>query len=276
MRKLVAILMVLGICVPFAQVQAAKFTLRPTFGYGAGTGKMAVGSDTVDDENYHVTKDENLYYSSGGGIKLGLGLDGDLAEHLAFGLDIGYSIGSKEEIDKYYFPGNVNDAEETEVREFKASFLPMSLTLKAMNKFEKITVFAGFGPTVLMSPKAIETYNDTQGSNTFERETEYTFKMGLGYHGLAGIEYGMSERIVFIAQGRADQVSIKADKSEVTAATANGTSVLSGMTTREKNTTFVEDDSADDYNNTGAPELDSTFILPANSFTVGIGFGIRF
>jgi hypothetical protein len=275
MRRLVAILTVLGICVLFAQAQAISLTVRPMFGYGIGTGRTVKGQDYVVNASAQTTKHENIYYSAGGGIKLGFGVDVEGEGHLALGIDMGYSIGLKAETDKVDIAAHDMMPRYAEKTELKTSYLPMSMTLKAKSSFENLTVFAGFGPTLLLSAKGIETENATYGTDRVALETETTFKMGLGYHGLAGMEYGLDKHIVLMAQVRADQVSIKADKGNVTKYTVNGKNMLSTLTIREKNTTYVEDDTKD-TGGSSAPDIDNTYILPANSFTMSIGIGIRF
>ncbi|MCX5753213.1 MAG: hypothetical protein NTW97_06145, partial [Candidatus Krumholzibacteria bacterium] len=97
MKKLIVAVAVLGLCISFAQAQATSLTLRPMFGFGFGTGRQVAGTDQVWNGT-KTTSDENMYYSAGGGIKFGLGLDVDIAEHIALGLDAGYSLGLNTEI----------------------------------------------------------------------------------------------------------------------------------------------------------------------------------
>jgi opacity protein-like surface antigen len=269
MKKLIVAVAVLGICISLPMAQANSLTLRPMIGYGIGTGKAAVGSDYAYDGT-KTTKDENIYYSGGGGLKFGLGFDADIASNVALGLDVGYSMGFKTEIDL------VTEPNYTEKTELKASYMPVSLTLKVKSKLEKVTVFAGMGPTVLLMPKAKMTYTETDHSDVFAAEADLTFKMGFGYHGLAGIEYAINDKMNFIAQLRADQVSVKTDKLEMTKATQNGTDVLAEIDVREKNITYMDDDSTDDYTKTTIANIDNAEIFPANSLAISIGIGYSF
>jgi len=272
MKKLLASVVVLAFCVSL--VQAGSLTLRPMLGYGIGTGKSVSGSDYEVDSAGEKLKNENLYYSAGSGIKIGVGLDNEVSENVALGFDLGYSIGTKKEIDKVKLPTY------SEVTELKTSFIPVSATLKVKTTICKYTPFAGFGPTLVLVAKSIRTEieTDTSGgmTNTEEEETETTYKLGLGYHGLAGVEFGLSDNMVLICQLRVDQVSLKADKSTITKATENGVDQLSGMDIRDKETVYEEDDTADDSTKTGSADIDNTYTIPANSLTVGVGVGIKF
>ena len=268
MKKLLASVVVFAFCVSL--VQAGSITLRPMLGYGIGTGKIVMGTDRERDSTGKQTKNENLYYSAGSGIKIGVGLDTDVSENVALGFDLGYSIGSKKETNKY------KDPTYSSVDELKTSFIPINATLKVKTTIDKITPFAGFGPTILLAPKSIGTYSYTHGTNTKEKETETTYKLGFGYHGLVGIEYSLSDKMVLITQLRVDQVSLKADKSKITKATANGVDQLAGMDIRDKETTYEEDDSSDNSANANVPRIENTYTIPANSFTAGVGLGIKF
>jgi hypothetical protein len=269
MKKLIVAIAVLGICISLPQAQANSLTLRPMIGYGIGTGKMVSGSDQVWTASA-TTKNENMYYSGGAGIKIGLGLDADVAEHIALGFDVGYSMGLSAEMDKSAGP------DYTDKTEVKTSYVPVSVTLKVRSKLEKITVFAGFGPTLLMLPKATMKYDETDGTDVTAIEAETTLKMGLGYHGLAGIEYGLTDKMSFIVQLRSDQVSVKMDKSKVTKATYNGTDMLADWTTRDKETTYLEDDTTDAPTNESIPMIEKTEMFPANSLAISFGIGISF
>ncbi|MCG7851381.1 MAG: PorT family protein [Methanosarcinaceae archaeon] len=269
MKKLVAILMVVGICVSFSQAQAAQFTLRPMFGYGLSTGKIAGGTDEVYDGT-KTTKNETYYYSAGGGIKFGLGLDIEVAEHVALGLDFGYSLGSKAEVDKYTGPT------DNRLTEYQSSYLPISLTLKVKSKLEKMTLYAGMGPSMLMAAKSTVTETRSGTGYNIEEEGDITYKMGLGYHGLLGVEYGISEKMDFVAQLRTDQIALKSDKYEMTKATLDGKDVLGTYDVRDKNITYEEDDTADDYTKADVPEIQNAFIMPANNFTLNIGIAYKF
>ena len=271
MKKLLASAVVLAFCMSL--VQAGSLTLRPMLGYGIGTGRMVSGQDAEDSATAQL-KNENLYYSAGSGIKIGVGLDADVSNNVALGFDLGYSIGTKKEVDKYKDPTYSN------VTELKTSFIPVSATLKIKTTSDKLTPFVGFGPTLVLAPKSIQTYSETDTSggttDTEEKETETTYKMGFGYHGLAGVEYGLSDNMVLICQLRVDQVSLKADKSTITKWTKNGADELSGKTTRQKETVYEEDDTADDSTKPGSARIENTYTIPANSLTVGVGIGIKF
>ncbi|MCX5754082.1 MAG: hypothetical protein NTW97_10665, partial [Candidatus Krumholzibacteria bacterium] len=166
-----------------------------------------------------------------------------------------------------------NSSNKTEA---KTSYLPISLTLKVKSKLEKITVFAGMGPTMLMAAKGIETFSETGGTAPEAYERETTFKMGLGYHALAGIEYGLTDKVNFIAQLRADQVSIKTDKDELTKYTVDGVDKLSDVPVRYKNTTYLEDDTTDNPSKDTVPAIERAYMVPANNFTLNIGISYGF
>ena len=269
MKKLIVAVAVFGLCISLAQAQAASLSLRPMFGYGIGTGKQVSGTDYVRSATA-TTKDENMYYSGGGGIKFGIGLDAEIAEHVALGFDVGYSMGLTSEVEKSTYPT------ETELIEAKASYLPISLTLKVKSKLEKMTIYAGMGPSLLMMPKALITISGTDGTDVFAGEGDLTFKMGLGYHGLVGMEYALTEKVNFIAQLRSDQVSVKTDKFELTKATENGTDVLALMDIRDKNITFLEDDTTDDDTKDTLPMVENAEMWSADGLTFSIGIGYSF
>lgn len=271
MKKILMAVMAVAVLVGCVSlVQAGSLTLRPMLGYGLGTGRMEIGTDKERDATNKTIKNENLYYSAGSGIKIGAGLDTGVSENVVLGLDLGYSIGSKKEKDKYTDPTN------SDVTEMKTSFIPISATLKVKTTIDKVTPFAGFGPTLVLAPKTIATDSSTSGTSKKEWETEITYKLGLGYHGLAGIEYSLSDNLVLITQLRVDQVSLKADKSKITKYTEDGADKLLGMDTRDKETVYKEDSSSDNPADNNSPKIDNTYTIPANSLTIGVGLGIKF
>ena len=284
MKKLLTILVVLMASVSL--VSAVNISVRPQFGLGLASGSAYANNETTIDATGTKETYKNIYYSLGEGLKLGLDIDLEATENVMVGVGVGYSLGFEKEIGKvvnnYDDPWLSNDEEtKTSSTKFKTSFIPLSLTLKVKKTIGSLTPYAGFGPTFAIGAKSIGKRDvETVDGTKYYTEWEVSYKLGIGFHGIIGVEYGLSDNLACFLQARVDQISLKLDKSKITKFTVNGQDKLNEAypTTSDKETEYVDEYT---YDSTVPPDPNSpikqlTSTYPANSVTLALGIALKF
>jgi len=210
----------------------------------------------------------------------------EATENVMVGFGVGYSLGFEKEVskevDNYDSPWIPNDEEtKTESEKMKTSFIPLSLTLKVKKTIGSLTPYAGFGPTFAIGAKSIgKSDKEALDGTKYYTEEEISYKLGIGFHGIVGIEYGLSDNLACFLQARVDQISLKLDKSKITKYTVNGQDKLNEAypTTSDKETEYVDEYT---YDSTATPDPNSpskelTSTSPANSVTLALGIALKF
>lgn len=291
MKKLIAIAVLMSVGTQV--VSAADFTLRPYLGYGFGTSQQpmiapggAGGADAAQNmDTGKFTKSEAINYSAGAGMKFGVGVDIGINDYLSFEPMIGYSMGSETDTDilKMTAPVGAPGVSQTNTLTDSTSFMPFSVTMKIRAKAGKFTPYAGFGPTLALSPKTIRTYKETgvglpAAPGLVSREEETTYDMGIGFHGVVGTDYNVSDSFVIFFQARADQISLHQDTAKLTKSTVDGVSDLAAMNKCNKETTYKDDnkgingtDGISDVTKPAVAKVD-----PISASSVAINFGVSY
>lgn len=255
-----------------------QISIRPILGFGLGTGKYVVGTESELDTNWEYVKSNNIYYSAGEGLKMGVAGDFAFLEGIAAGLELGYSMGFDKEIDKIkYYSGTTwveGNAKE------KTSYLFCNPTLRVGKKmmirgFGYLVPFCTFGPTLAIAPKTTWKYENTTGTPIVKQEGEGSYGLGIGYFGILGIEYPLMKNISIFGQLKIDQLSLKASKGKITKWTEDGKDILKDKTVNEKETEYKDDIGSADTTST-QPDVQNTFIVPANSIGINMGVAISF
>jgi len=211
-----------------------------------------------------------------------LDIDLEATENVMVGLGVGYSLGFEKEIGKYNNPSETDPtAAKTSSMKMKTSFIPLSLTLKVKKTIGSLTPYAGFGPTFAIGAKSIgKSDKEALDGTKYYTEEEISYKLGIGFHGIVGIEYGLSDNLAFFLQARVDQISLKLDKREITKYTVNGQDKLKENypNISDKETEYVDEYT---YDSTATPDPNSpskelTFTSPANSVTLALGIALKF
>lgn len=273
------------VCVvlPLAQYASAEgFTVKPYLGYGFNMGRQTIGVDQAWNAVGTKTKDATLQYGAGSGIKLGVGLDYAFTENLSAEFGIGYSKGSEQDMGKMTdmqggninIPGGgVSNPGAAMTRTLSTRYIPITLTFKVRAKLDRLTPYAGFGPTLALSPKSSMNLSYTQPGMTYKQESDTTYGMGLGFHGVVGADYDLSDSMVLFFQAKTESLSFKTSDMKITKATLNGVDVLATKTKSEKETTY-KDNIAGATGAANVPSESYATITPANSlsFTVGVGW----
>lgn len=256
---------------------AASISIGPVVGYGIGTGKASFFQGTDYEENNQgvQTKDKNLYYSAGQGIKLGLGAEYSI-EEISFGLDMGYSMGLEGDLMKSRQYDSFDSIWYTASAKMKTSYIFISPNIKIEKTIMGITPFCGFGLSLAIAPKSTMSEEYSDGTTTGEMVWELSHNLGIGKWGVLGIKYPLIGGLVIVGEIKAEELSFKASHGEITKYTENGVDQLSSMTVREKETDFKDDDTEDTPSNTTKPNIDHTFITAANSVSIRLGIMYSF
>jgi len=256
-------------------VAMAQFTIGPIVGFGLGVGREATGSDYETNSQGEKIKNENIYYSAGQGMKMGLAMSYS-TETIGFGLDMGYSMGLDTEIDKSEYYSTYDSTWTNWTSKMKTSFMFLSPSIRIENSFGQLTPFCASGLNFALMPKSIYSSSYTYTGDSYEGEYETSYGIGMGGFGALGVKYSFGGGLSIVGQIRYDQLSLKAKSRKVTKYTINGEDELADWTTRDKETEFREDDTDDNYDDENSPNIDRTYTIPANSMTISVAMQYSF
>ncbi|MFA5033361.1 MAG: hypothetical protein WC614_10110 [bacterium] len=253
----------------FAGSAMAEISVGPIVGYGFGTGKTNFmgGTDYEADQLGKTTKDKNLYYSAGQGIKLGLGAAYSI-EGISFGLDMGYSMGLEGDLAKFKTYSAFDSTVYTSSTTMKTSYIFVSPTMQIEKNIMGITPFCGFGFTLALMPKSIMT---SKNSDNDETVWELSHNVGIGKWGTVGIKYALISGLWIIGEIKAEELSFKASSGKITKCIQDTVDQLPDMTTRDKECEFRDDDTGDTPTDTTKPDIAHTFVTAANSISIRLG-----
>lgn len=257
-------------------LKEAKFSISPIIGIGFGIGKKEMGTDYESNAQGDEIKDKNLYYSAGGGIKLGVGLEYRFLEEIGLGIDVGYSIGMTNDVDKWKYYSSSDSAWCTYTRTMKTSYILFSPSIRMEKKIMGLNPFCGFGLIFAMAPKSKSTYEDRWPNYTMDAEMELSHNLGVGSCGILGLKYPLMGGLGIMGEIRIDQLSLKAKHGKLTKYIVNGEDELPHMTTRDKECEYKDDDTDDTPSDSTKPNIEHTFITPANSVSIRVGIELSF
>ena len=216
-------------------------------------------------------------------------------EHIGAELGIGYlrgaGISSKNEysytmVDQYIdltnsansYTDSETDAQSNEGT-FSGRMIRFIPSLRISAGSSKVQPYAKAGLVIGMGAKMkyTEKYSDSFSSSTYSGEDEvvYSGRISFGFSGAAGVNYKLSDKIGIFAEAGIINQSWAPKRSELTKSTTNGVNNLTGMSTYDKETEYV-----DSYTqtfglpNTSKPSQELKFYFPFSS--AGINVGVHF
>lgn len=281
MKKLFFLMTLCITLVWYSHVEAMQ--IRPICGYGLGIGAINVylgdggvgglSADTLIDSSGRTTKNENVYYSGGAGLHMGLGILLPLNRNLGVELGGGMVMGSE----KYLV--SMNDASTTNSVRWSAdsSYIPIELTVKLSTEIGRFVPYVGFGPTLAAGGKTVVngSYRDST-DNLTEMTWEYTYKTTLGINAQLGADFKITDSISFFGGLVLRSLSLKLEKGKKTKHTLNGADQMGSQTTSQKEVEFVENYVQPTTVNPNEAAKANTFPMPFHSLSFNAGIALSF
>lgn len=206
-------------------------------GYGLGLPAQVLGTDYEITSTGSETR-TNINGTLGAGLNFGITPGYMFSEHFGVELGINYFMGSKIVASRTKTP--FGTAEAT-AHSNQLRLLPALVVSSGGDKF-KVYAKAGLVLPVIGTTftKAEDTGAGGPGTgSTRELETKGSFS--IGFNGVLGVNYGLSEKLSLFAELSGMNLNIAAKEREVVTATNNGTDVMGFMKTYDKKIVYVDE-----------------------------------
>lgn len=258
------------ICLSLGKLYPQGLYLHTNSAYGMSLASREIGGDYSSTGNVKLVRT-----SFGKGLDLGFGAGYMLTKNIGVECNFNYLIGGKTQA-----TDASNTSAPADVYVLKGRMLRIIPTVK-ISTGEKIRVYSKIGLVLGVFNRFIEedTYyysNWMGGVDKSERTTVMKGGISMGFKGNLGVDFALSDRldlfseVYFISQAWAPK------KAEITRYLFNGEDKLGTLTTRQRETEFV-----DEYNyNTTIPDTQPDkslkIYLPYSSWGINIGIKIKF
>lgn len=138
--------------------------------------------------------------------------------------------------------------------------------------FKKINPYAKFG-LVIGSGSIMYEYNDNNNGNLTVRKAKLNGGIALGLSSGIGVLFTLNDKMSFFSELNMVNLSYAPTKGKLTVATDNGADELPGMTTRERETVYVNSYTESSSNPPSEPRKELKQKMPFGS--LGLNFGLK-
>ena len=257
-----------------ATTMSAQLYVGAKLGYGLGANKYEAGTIMTDNS-------QSIEWGSmGQGLQLGAKVGYFFSDNLGFELGIDYFMSAEGvigDVELTMAPGMVYSNDVT-AKSNQLRLVPQLVMKSDMG------VYSRFGIIVPVMGKTVVTKKEvTPGASTTTADVEMEFKgkFSIGFAGALGYEYALSDNLNLFGELQYTGLTIRGSSSEVTKYSVNGADQLPGMTTIQKETTFVDELDASSNNgsyNTSPDaskpldDLRSSTVYSSYGFNIGVNF----
>lgn len=235
-----------------AQGPYAKLGLGYQFGMGSATQTQYSGSQI-----------ERVKLNYGKGVVANFALGYMFNPNIGAELGFGYLAGDKNETKSVY-----SNRVENNVNYSRMLLIQPSVIISAGK--EGLNPYAKFG-LVAAKGKLVNEY-ELNHNGVYNVKTESNGGWGLGLQGAVGVEFGLSEQLGFFTELSMSNLSYAPERSEIVAYEYNGADVLHTVTTRFRETEYV--DSYQENKSDSMPRQELKENLPMSH--VGVNIGVKF
>jgi hypothetical protein len=245
-------------------------------GYGFSANKQMIGWEYTSDPNSDTYT--GVYGTFGQGMQLGVNFGYSLCEY--GGLEIGYSF--LHPLNNQIYSLKYDDRSDTGMivtgtDEYGLQMHRIIIGGRfhygdgGFKPYMRGGIVLGVGGK--LSHGDYRTYETSSGSTTSNQFTEYTGGLAFGYTAGFGAHYAFSDMIGLYFEASYIGQNWAPEKSLITRYDIDGVDQLPNMTTRDKETVFVEELTfTSAAPNDNAPDEDIKSYLPLS--TIGINFGV--
>lgn len=213
---------------------------------------------------------EQIDVTLGKGINAGIAFGYMFNKNIGAELGLSYLIGSKVKATHTYTGGVTNYT-------LSAKMFRINPTLVISSGLEKINPYLKFG-LLLGSGSLLYEYNDNDAGDVELIDRKFSGGLGFGFSAGAGVSYNLNDKMLLFGEISMANMSFAPKNGEIIKATFNGADELSGMTTREKKTLFVDNYTYDSANPPAEslPREELKQRIPFGSIGINIGFRLGF
>jgi outer membrane protein with beta-barrel domain len=263
---------------------AQNFYLGLGLGIGLNASSQTIGDDytSTSTGSSLTTTDQNVKGSFGAGMNYGGMVGYKISEHVSAELGVSYLSGSAIQITSN--TTDVGNYSVSSTRNMTGSMLRIIPSVKISGKQNIFTPYIRMGLVIGLSPSVTITNDSTDSyTNIFQtppttdtvisQTTKLSGGISIGFMGALGLNYKLSNVISIYAEVEMIGQTYAPTTGEMTVNTKDGVDQLSGMTTSQKQTNYVDSYSTTIINNS-IPSTQLKFYEPFSSW--GFHLGIQF
>ncbi|MBT8327224.1 MAG: porin family protein [Bacteroidia bacterium] len=268
MKKSTFIITVVGVFAWQSQLQAQSNYFSLQTGYAAGIAQETNRNSSSSSLDFSNEKRENVYYSFGEGIQVKLAYGHMFTD--VFGVELGVSqlLGTEHESSGEYSWGKY-------ISKQKANLTTINPSIVYLFSSNKVSPYAKFGLSGTLGTIK-DSYEYESGSYKNLMESETTSKFNWGITSALGASLKLNDNLSLLGEASFMSSTFNPKKLITTKYEIDGEDQLSEMTTREKETVFVDKVTTDNDEepNDNQPEEYPSFKLPMSNlaFTFGIKY----
>ena len=266
---------ILAASVVFCCTQAhSQVYIQAGGGYGFPAQKQWVAIEyaaTQSNETYTI-----INTSFGRGLNFGLNIGYMLGEQA--GLEAGFSYLLGAQVVSDFSDQSVSGVTETGTDEFDLRMSRAHLGARytigegSMRPYMRGGVTFGLGAK--LTSGTYRSVQSSSGTSTFHSVTEYTGGSAIGTYAGLGFTYAFSDMIGIYFEANVIGQNWAPERSDIVKYDIDGTSQLSSLTTRQRETVYVDSYSDDgSAPNDNAPDEDLKMFMPASS--IGLSLGVH-
>jgi hypothetical protein len=248
------------------------------FGYGIPATGQVVGINSEDNNPSNTFSFENVRGSFGSGLNAGVYFGYWFSDVVGAQLGVNYLFGKK-----YTFTDNsVNNTNVTDnsTDEVAARSLRLTPALRVGFGHGDVHPYMLGGFSIGLANKITDDLNETTinpgGTDILIESTEYTGGISVGPFAAVGLNFHLSEKLLFTVELNSYFANWAPTKGEIVTATFNGADALGNMTTDQKQFEYVN--KIDQTMNTSASQPTQRLknYYPMNSVGLTIGLHYEF
>lgn len=258
--------------ISYCTITISSFTQNPYISVNAGYGFPMSSQNIPNFYNsvsyYDSANIEQIDVSLGKGFHFGGSLGYMFNKYIGFEVGISYLLGTKTEAQDLSFGGNSKYF-------YQSNMLQFSPVVIISPGFEKVNPYAKFGLVFGIGSILLEhNFNDDEGEiiRDFEMSGGYAF----GGSASIGVSVSIMKNLSILGECNMINLSYAPTKGEITKFTQNNNDLLPGLTTKEKETDFVDKYSYYYYNpspdDQPAKELKTKYPFGSIGFNVGLQY----
>ncbi len=236
-------------------------------GYGLKMSSQNIPGFYNSTEGSNTDTYEQVNVSLGKGLNAGGTFGYMFNKNIGAELGISYLLGGKSKAKEVYFGGKTDYT-------VSAKMLRINPSIVIASGLDRINPYAKFG-LVIGSGSVMYEENDNDAGDIEIREMKLNGGLAFGLNAGVGALFTLSDKMSFFGEINMVNMSYAPTKGKLTKATDNGVDKLPGMTTRQKETEFVDSYTESSTNPPvdSQPRKELKQKLPFGSF--GINFGLR-
>lgn len=236
-------------------------------GSGIGTSSQNLSWFYNETRQNNFTTREQVNVSFGKGINIGGAFGYMFNENIGLEMGISYLFGGKTVSKDIYNNGTTDYTISSNMLRFNPS-LVIAAGFKNINPYAKFGFLIGTG-------SIIYDYNDNDNGDVYFEKTKYSEGLAFGLTSGVGILFGINDKLSFFGEINMTNLSYAPNRGEIIESSNNGVDQLPFMTTKEKQTDFVDSYTTEQGNPSPDSQPNKQLIEKYPFSSIGLNIGLR-